>query len=176
MVEAKNKKTKTLGQAIDEISQILKSIDENSQSIAINAVIEQLNLKMERKDENKPEADTPPLHKKIKDFILYKNPKDGYQRLACLAYYLEKNKSIEEFKAQDLTKANTDAKQSKFSNISLYLSDATRKYGYFSPSSKGKKVLTTTGEAVVEALPDQEKVREVSKKYKVRTKKRKVNK
>jgi len=112
----------------------------------------------------------------IKNFVVSKRPKNGYQRLACLAYYLEKYKACKDFNAKDLGQANSDAKQTKISNIPAYLRDATTKYGFFSPTAKGKKSLTTCGEAVVEALPDQGKTKEAMKEHKMRKKKQKSKK
>src|SRR3989338_1877518 len=112
----------------------------------------------------------------IKDFVVSKKPKNGYQRLACLAFYLEKYKQYKDFNAKDLGQANTDAKQTKISNIPAYLRDATTKYGFFSPTAKGKKALTTCGEAVVKALPDQGKAKEAMKEHKMRKKRKKSKK
>ncbi len=112
----------------------------------------------------------------IKDFVVSKKPKNGYQRLACLAYYLEKYKACKDFNAKDLEQANSDAKQTEISNIPAYLRDATTKYGFFSPTTKGKKSLTTCGEAVVKALPDQGKAKEAMKEHKMRKKRKKSKK
>ena len=112
----------------------------------------------------------------IKDFMVSKKPKNGYQRLACLAYYLEKYKEYKDFNAKDLKQANSDAKQTKISNIPAYLRDATAKYGFFTPTAKGKKSLTTCGEAVVKALPDQGKAKDAMKEHKMRKKKKKSKK
>ena len=104
----------------------------------------------------------------IKDFLVKKRPSTLYERVACLAYYLEKMSSITAFKAKDIEKASTDARHGKIDNVPSVLNDATSKYGFLSPCGRGKKELSAKGEAMVEALPDREKVKEVISKYRRR--------
>ncbi len=106
----------------------------------------------------------------FKGFMNLKKPKDGNQRLACLAYFLEKKKDIKEFNVKDLKQANIDAKQTSISNFSVYLDNATSHYGFFAPTKGGKKCLTSRGEAIVEALPDQDKVKQALNEHKYRAK------
>lgn len=106
-----------------------------------------------------PPAATPPSQMSIEDFVSSKKPKDTYQRLACLAYFLEHHEGKKDFFAADLTKANQDARQVKISNIKVFLDNATRTHGFFAPVGKGKKQLTARGAAAVKALPDQEAVK-----------------
>lgn len=96
----------------------------------------------------------------IKSFMSVKKPGNFYERVACLVYYREKVDKILEIKTADISKANTDARLSKLSNTALFVSDATRKYGYLTSIGHGKVALSSRGEAVVEALPDREKVKE----------------
>jgi hypothetical protein len=101
----------------------------------------------------------------IKDFVVRKQPTSLYERVACLAYYLEKTKGVTAFNAKDITQSNTDARQGKIDNVAGVLNDATRKYGFLSQAGNGKKALTAKGEAVAEALPDREKVKAELKKH-----------
>lgn len=101
----------------------------------------------------------------IKDFVVRKRPETLYERVTCLAYYLEKAKGITSFKANDIEKSNTDARQGKIDNITQVLNDATRKYDYLAPAGSGKKTLTAKGEAIVDALPDRDKVKEAINKH-----------
>lgn len=95
---------------------------------------------------------------KVKEFIAMKKPDGFYERIACLAYYLEKFESMDGVKTADIVKANTDAKQTKFPNSTVYVNNATQKYGYLISSGQAKKTLSAKGEALVEALPDRAKV------------------
>ncbi len=96
---------------------------------------------------------------KIDTFVSAKRPSDTYQRLACLAYFLEHHDNKTDVFAKDLTNANSDARQGNISNIVTFLDLATRRHGYFAAVGRGKKHLTTRGAAVVEALPDQAAVK-----------------
>lgn len=133
-------------------------------------------VKQQNGSESKLQSQDITKNMEIKDFVVSKKPKNGYQRLACLAFYLEKYKQCKDFNAKDLGQANTDAKQTEISNIPAYLRDATTKYGFFSPTAKGKKALTTCGEAVVKALPDQGKAKEAMKEHKMRKRRKKSKK
>ena len=98
---------------------------------------------------------------RIDAFVSAKKPNTSYQRIACLAYYLEHNDHLTEIMGKDLVKANTAARQPKMSNVAVFLNDATAKYGFFAAVGGGKKSLTPRGSAIVEALPDQAAVKQV---------------
>lgn len=97
---------------------------------------------------------------KIDRFVASKKPIDTYQRLACLAYFLEHKEEKVDLSVKELKQANSDARQSNISNISAFLDKATSRHGYFSAAGKGKKRLSVRGSAVVEALPDRAAVKE----------------
>jgi hypothetical protein len=97
----------------------------------------------------------------IKSFMNGKRPGNYYERVACLAYHLEKVGKVEEMNTAGINKANTDARLSKLRNA--VVADATRKYGYLTSIGHGKVALSSRGEAVVDALPDREKVKEALK-------------
>jgi hypothetical protein len=97
----------------------------------------------------------------IAAFIKAKRPLDNYQRLACLAYFIERKDGQREISGKDLVKANSDARQPRFSNLSVFLNHATHRHKFFSQCGRGKKQLTTLGEAVVDALPSQADVTQV---------------
>ena len=101
----------------------------------------------------------------IKEFIVKKQPATLYERVACLAYHMEKAGKITAFNAKDMLKANTDSRAGKIDNLTSILNDATRQYGYLAQMGNGKKALTARGEALVEALPDRAKVKEALKKH-----------
>ena len=108
---------------------------------------------------NPPGNTAIPADIKIKEFIALKKPEGFYERIACLAYYLEKYENKEGIKTIDITQANTDAKQTKLPDSSVYVNNAAKKeYGLLISIGKGKKSLSAKGEALVDALPDREKV------------------
>jgi hypothetical protein len=107
-----------------------------------------------------------------KDFLKAKQPKTDVQRVVCLGYILTNIKGQTKFKTADLTSINEEARGDSFSNLAVSLANATKQNRYFSSVKGGFKQLTATGEQAVEALPNQELVKEVGK---VPRKKRKKN-
>lgn len=90
-----------------------------------------------------------------KDFLLEKQPRTDVERIACLAYYLEHYRDMEQFKTLDLSKLNTEAAQPKFANASESANNAV-KAKYLVPTSKGYRKLSAVAERFVGALPDRE--------------------
>jgi hypothetical protein len=90
-----------------------------------------------------------------RQFLKTKLPKKDVLRIACLAYYLTHGMSQRHFKTEDLTKLNSDAGGTELSNPSMAVSNATKQNKYLAPVGKGQKQITTLGEDVVEALPDE---------------------
>lgn len=116
----------------------------------------------------------------IKGFLKSKNPGNKYQQTAVLAYYLKKNSSEEQFGKESIETANQQAGGRTIDDITGTLNDAKSKYGFFGSGTGGKKILLAHGEDIVEALPDQEKVKALMKanasKSKRKTKKKKTKK
>ena len=98
---------------------------------------------------------------KAKTFLREKRPGTDVQKIACLAFYLTNYKDKPHFKTSDLKAVNIEAGGAAFSNIAQAVVNATRQNKFLSPVGKGNKQITTLGEDVVEALPDQEKVKAV---------------
>jgi|ERR1039457_5354666 hypothetical protein len=96
-----------------------------------------------------------------KQFLKSKSPKQDGLRIACLAYYLTHVKNQPHFKTLDLTKLNTEAAGTKLSNPSMAVSNATTQNNFLAPVGKGNKQITALGEEVVEALPDEEAVKNI---------------
>jgi hypothetical protein len=94
-----------------------------------------------------------------KAFFKQKKPTNNVERIACLAYYLTHYKNTPMFKTSDLTKLNTEAAQPKMGNPSQAVQDATRAQ-FLTAAGGGKKQITSRGEAFVEALPDEVKVKQ----------------
>ena len=75
-------------------------------------------------------------------------------------------KSQPHFKTEDLTKLNSDAGGTELSNPSMAVSNATKQNKYLAPVGKGQKQITTLGEDVVEALPDEQALAAILTKHK----------
>lgn len=88
-----------------------------------------------------------------KEFMLRKQPKTDVERVACLAYYLTNYRETPHFKTLDISKLNTEAAQTKFSNAAKAVDNATM-LGYLAPATKANKQISAAGELFVEALPD----------------------
>lgn len=94
-----------------------------------------------------------------KSFLVEKRPATDVERVTCLAYYLAHYREMLQFKTKLLTKLNTEASQPKFSNAAVAVQNATVQNQFLSQAGAGNKQITARGEAFVEALPDQEKVK-----------------
>ena len=93
-----------------------------------------------------------------KSFMAQKRPSSGIERVACLAYYLDRYRGTQQFKTRDLTKLNTEAAQPTLSNAAVFARNAVDAQ-YLSKAGGGAKQITVLGEAIVDALPDREKVK-----------------
>lgn len=102
-----------------------------------------------------------------KQFMLQKQPKTDVEKIACLAYYLTHYRDTPHFKTLDLSKLNTEAAQTKFSNPAVATDNATKR-SYLVPATRGNKQLSAIGEQFVLALPDREKAQEVMKQVRPR--------
>jgi hypothetical protein len=97
----------------------------------------------------------------VKDFLKSKAPTTDRERLICLAYYLTHARDNGNFSTRDITKLNAEAHGADFSNPAATAMNCVNQSKFLSAAGGGKKRITTLGEAVVEALPDQAKVKEV---------------
>lgn len=93
-----------------------------------------------------------------KTFIRQKAPINDVQRVACLAYFLTHVRGTPHFKSRDIAALNTDAAGPRI-NMSRAVNNAANQNHYLAPAGGGKKQITSRGEDVVNALPDQEAVR-----------------
>lgn len=93
-----------------------------------------------------------------KSFLASKRPNSDVERIAVLAFYLDRHKQTRAFKTSDLTKLNTEAAGSKFSNAAYAVNNAA-KQGFLTAAGGGKKQITPRGESLVEALPNREAVK-----------------
>jgi len=101
-----------------------------------------------------------------KAFMNQKKPVDFQERVACLAYYLTHYMNTPTFKTRDITGVNGLAGQPNLSNPAVFVSNSVRAQ-YLSSAGKGRQQITARGEALVEALPDREKVKEAIEDHKL---------
>ncbi len=116
-----------------------------------------------------PVAGTPPppaaSPTSAKAFMAQKKPQTEIERMTCLAYYLSHYGNMPKFKTRDLTNlAKGDAAQPRFTNAAQSVKDAA-KAKYFAPAGSGQKQMTTRGDALVEALPDRERVKKALEEH-----------
>jgi hypothetical protein len=96
----------------------------------------------------------------IKLFLKQKRPDEDVARATALAYFLTHGKSQATYKTSDLSKARSDAALPAF-NMSRALSTAQRA-GYLTTAGKrGIYQITSVGEALVEAMPDEGLIKKV---------------
>jgi hypothetical protein len=107
-----------------------------------------------------------------KQFLRLKMPKTDVQRIACLAYYLTQAREQTHFKTEDLTKLNTEAGGTPFSNPSMAVGNATSLSKFLASVGGGRKQITALGEDIVVALPDQEGAKAVLDRHRKPRKKR----
>ncbi len=107
-----------------------------------------------------------------KEFLLEKQPQTDIERAACLAFYLTHYQDTPHFKTIDISKLNTEAAQSPFSNTAYAVSNATQK-GFLAAAGKGTKQITAAGEQFIAALPDREAADNALKASRPRRKKAK---
>ena len=99
-----------------------------------------------------------------KMFMAEKRPKTDMQRVACLAFYLTYHRGVQFFKTRELTELNKEAAQPPMSNPAVAVMNATIQQ-YLAMAGGGSKQITSRGEAMVQALPDHEKVKAALEKH-----------
>jgi|SRR5438067_8966352 len=98
--------------------------------------------------------------KDARAFIRLKKPTTDVQRVACLGYYLVQTTGQHGFTSKAISTAHTDSGGSSI-NMTRALDNATRQAKYLSNRGPREKQLTTLGEDVVDALPDQAAVKAI---------------
>ena len=106
----------------------------------------------------------------VRAFVRLKRPNTDVQRVACLGYFLVRTTGNHGFSSKDVSKAHTDSGGSKI-NLPRALDNATRQKKYLSNRGPREKQLTTLGEDIVVALPEQQAVKETKFAAKGRGKK-----
>jgi hypothetical protein len=172
--------------AIGKVLDALSGLSKKQRQFVIRAAADRYNLQVGTKSEPSEtdggsEQESTPLSSDVKKrtpkaFLKAKNPTTDVERIACLSYYLTHGREVSKFKTNDLTKLNTDAAQPSFSNAANTVKNATNQNRFLAPAGKGYKQITALGEEYVEALPDQDKVKQVVKKYRKRRRKKTARK
>jgi len=154
-------------EAMGDVDKAFSQLDEDARQRVMTWAASKYQLKFGKSsnsgqaEEQPPAEEKPPLKPKdVKMFMAQKKPENFYERVACLAYYLEKFDGIPEVKTEQIREANTNARMSRMTNPALFVKHATHTYGYLTSLGKRKFALSTRGEAVVDALPDRTKVQE----------------
>lgn len=112
----------------------------------------------------------------IQEFIDAKRPKNNYQLIACLTYYLEKKEQITEVGTLEIREANSRARLPAIANLARDIQNTQYQYQFIMQASEGKKKLTTHGEKIVEVLPDQEKVMSIIKEVRTKIRRKQTKK
>lgn len=154
--------------AIGAIMKALESLEKSRKSAVLNFVIQRMDNVVDMTQHRIPSITTDVLNNDIKIFLKSKDPRNKYQQVAVLAYFLIKKRGEEGINKDMIEIANKEALGRTIDDISSTLNDAKNKYGFFGAGSGGKKILLAYGEDVVDALPDQEKVKKLAKKGKIK--------
>jgi hypothetical protein len=96
----------------------------------------------------------------IKEFLKQKAPTDDVARVTALAYFVTHGNKLATYKINQLAKARIDAALTKL-NMSRAVANAKRA-GYVTTAAEhGTYQITSTGESLVDAMPDTEAVQRV---------------
>ena len=154
--------------AIGTIMKALESLKDARKDAVLNFVMQRVGVIVDTNKSKIPSVTTSVLNDDIKIFLKSKDPQNKYQQVAVLAYYLIKKRGESGVNKDMIEIANKDALGRTIDDISSTLNDAKNKYGFFGTGSGGKKILLAYGEDIVDALPDQEKVKKLAKKGKIK--------
>lgn len=157
--------------AIGVVLKALEPLDPTSRQFVLRTVVERLAITgVQTSGTGGP---TPPgglattdlsnVHPKA--FIKLKKPTTDVQRVACLAFYLTHGRNLPAFKTRDITKLDTDAAAGGFTHAGAAVRNATNQSHFLASAGGAKKQITSHGEDVVNALPDQEAVKKVVAEY-----------
>lgn len=171
-------KTSDFGQEMSAIQTALEaiaSIEEGSRAFALETIANRLKIKSPVGDDKSGNEsndgqsgassaanESSDLKLTPKQFIAKKKPNSESQQIACLAYYLTYFRDQSHFKTADLTALNIESAARKISNASRASDSAVWQYNYLAQAGKGNRQITPFGEEIVNALPDIEKVRQLT--------------
>lgn len=156
MTEKENSVTKTIGQAIDEIVEALKSLDQNSRITAIRATCEHLKIPLIEKIKGESEGgilkhsevSIKPAVVDIKSFKEQKRPTSANEMSAVIAFYLSELAPLEDRKTElEIDDTVRYFKQAGFPlpKVPKVLLQNARNAGYFDFVGGGKFKLNPVG-------------------------------
>lgn len=157
--------------AMDGVLTALKGLDAADQSLVIELTARNLGIGAPaglRLDPGAPPAPATgnlPAGTTAKAFMAQKKPLTDVNRMVALAYFLTHHKATTRFKTKDLTTlASDEAAQPKFSNAAMAVNNAA-KAKLLAAAGKGQKQITARGEALIEAMPDKERMEAALSEY-----------
>lgn len=156
---------------LDVLSFVLKQLKLEGSMINIdNSVLIESNLPNEGSDTT--------IHDTMDKFVSRKKPADLYQRIAVIAFYLKFKEGKDEFKNSEIDKINTaQARQPKIGNIADVIAKAQNRHKFLTRGiSPATHQLSTLGEEIVSALPNQEEVRRLITENRPKRKRKKLTK
>jgi hypothetical protein len=171
--------------ALGSVLEALQPLDPEKRRFVISSAVQKFEIRLEgmvAPSGSTSSAGISPADsaESAKAFLKRKHPTTVVQRIACLAYYVTHQRKTPHFKTRDLTDLNTEAASGEIGNPAQAVENATKQNQFLSPVGKGRKQITVVGEDVVDALPNQEKVKVVieaatagRRKRRVRTRKKK---
>jgi len=151
MTGTETESAKTLGQAIDEITSILKALDPNSRTIIIRTICDHLDIPFIEKDQSKPVREESHVSRgpsDIRSFKEEKNPSSANEMAAVVAFYLS------ELAPEQNRKTDVDVediiqyfKQASFPlpRVTQQLLVNAKNAGYFDSIGSGKYKLNPVG-------------------------------
>jgi hypothetical protein len=157
-------------ESLEAVFDALVPLDDEKRLFVLSTVVARLGVKLDvgaaalsgRRDQGTaPQADQQRIDTQMTPrlFLRNKHPTNDVQRIACLAYYLTHHRDTAHFKTGELTELNIQAAGDKIGNAAQAVANATKQNHFLSPAGKGRKQITPLGEDVVNALPDQQKVK-----------------
>lgn len=109
----------------------------------------------------------------LQSFIFEKKTSNDVLAVTVLAYYLSEYRERKTFKTSDLDVLNREAATGQiFGNINKTVNNATQRNRFLAMTGDRFKRITPLGKLVVQALPDEEKVKAIIEEHKPRTKRK----
>lgn len=167
--------------AVNKIIEALKPLSDNQRRTVLQSVAnlfgESYAAIPTNLTSNQSPTDTETHAPNLQKFIFSKKTKNDAVAVTVLAYYLKKYRNQERFKTSDLEALNKEANTGKvFGNITKTVNNAYSRYRLLDTDGEGYKKITYPGELVVEALPDEEKVKALIEEHKPRAKRKPTKK
>ncbi len=158
---------------LDVLSFVLKQLKLDSSSISTDSPVLTSSIFPSNGSSNDAT-----INETMDKFVSKKKPADLYQRVAVIAFYLKFKEGKDEFKNAEMDKLNTaQARQSRIGNIADVIAKAQNRYKFLTRGvSPATHQLSTLGEEIVSALPDQLEVKRLISESRPHRKRRRFTK